>query len=103
MVLTSRTLICRYHNAYNNSNRPKTKERHDASTTEFVKEWQLNIKVAVERHKKNKRGGHTFKARNIAETRIFEGCNNSKADSIMLAYQEPILEVVLMAKELGYW
>ena len=56
-----------------------------------------------ERHKKNERGGHIFKARNIAETRIFEGCNNSKADSIMLAHQEPILEVVLMAKELGYW
>ena len=42
-------------------------------STEFVKDWQLNIKATVARHKKNKRRRHTFKAINIAETRIFEG------------------------------
>ena len=42
-------------------------------TTEFVKDWQLNIKATVARHKKNKRRRHTFNARNIARTKIFEG------------------------------
>ena len=61
-------------------------------STEFVKDWQLNIKAAVARLKNNKRRRHTFNARNIAGTKIFEGWNNSKADSIMLAHQEAILK-----------
>ena len=61
-------------------------------TTEFVKDWQLNIKATMARHKKNKKRRHKLNARNIAGTKIFEGWNNSKVDSIMLAHQEAILK-----------
>ena len=64
MALTYKTLVCRYHDAYNNRNKPKTKEIDDASTTELVKDWQLNIKASGARHKKNKRRSRTFKAYN---------------------------------------
>ena len=65
--------------------------------------WQTIIKVAAlaYRHRRTRRYGYAFETIDLEGTRLFIGVSTSGRQSVVLTYQEAIVEAMIKAKEVN--
>lgn len=101
VVLTLKSLICKYKEAFNQSQRQKHIQRPKSRTMDFSQNQQLLIKVAATKNKRTKRSDFAVDARNLDGAILFKGGASSGKKKQHQVAQEALLEALIKAKELG--
>ena len=101
MVLTSQSLLCRYQDAFQNSQSPASKPIQQTYQKLPNQRWQIIIKVAAHKNRRSRRSGYAFEAKSMEGGVLFTG-------GVSKGRKKPYLvlldagEAILKAKELGF-
>ena len=102
VILTAKTLSCRYRKAYAGPYHP-TKELRVAKLAHLTTagQYQLIIKLAETRRTKPQRRAYAFVAVSMQGAKVFLGVNCSLANTAIGALLEAMVEVGIIAKNYG--
>ena len=103
VVLTSQSLICKYHEAFqdNQEQRPIFKQQpHQILSNQ---NWQIMLKVAANKNRRSKRSGYAFEAKTLEGNILFIGGASSERKPQHLAIQDAVGFAIFKAVELGYY
>ena len=102
VILTAKTLSCRYRKAYAGPFHPTRKLRATKSAhLTTAGQYQLIIKLAEARRTKLKRRAHAFVVVNMQGVEVFSGVNCSLANIEIGALLEAMVEASIIAKNYG--
>ena len=102
VIIISQSLTCRYQEAFNQSQVQEIKSNPKQTKSLPHQNWQILIKVAVDRNRKVGRYGFSFEATTLEGSTLFKGGANSGRQSIYIATQEALVKSILKAKALGF-
>ena len=102
VVLTTQSLLCRYQDAFQNS-QPQACKPIQKSLQNFPNQrWQIIIKVAVQKNIKS-RTGFAYEAKSMEGAALFTGGVSKGRQNPSLVLLDVVGEAILKAKELGYY
>ena len=102
VIIISQSLTCRYQEAFNQSQVQEIKSNPKQTKSLPHQNWQILIKVAVDRNRKVGIYGFSFEATTLEGSTLFKGGANSGRQSIYIATQEALVKSILKAKDLGF-
>ena len=102
VVLTSQSLLCRYQDAFQNSQSLASKPIQQTYQNLPNQRWQIIIKVAAYKNRRSRRNGYAFEAKSIEGGVLFIGgvSKGRKKPYLVLLYA--MGEAIFKAKELGF-
>ena len=100
VILISQSLTCRYQEAFNQSLVQEIRSNPKQTKSIPHQNWQILIKVVVDRNRKAGKYGFAFEATTLDGSTLFKGGANSGRQSIYMATQEALVESILKAKDL---
>ena len=103
VILTAKTLSCRYRKTYAGPYHPTRKLRTTKSGhLTAAEQYQLIIKLAEARRTKPQRRAYAFVAVNMQGVEVFSGVNCSLANTAIGALLEAMVEAGIIAKNYGF-
>ncbi|XP_065623984.1 uncharacterized protein LOC136065143 [Quercus suber] len=103
VILTAKTLSCRYRTAYTGPYH-HTREPRAAKSNHLTAagQYQLIIKLAEARRTKPQRRAYAFVAVNMQGAEVFSGVNCSLANTVIGVLLEAMVEAGIIAKNYGF-
>ncbi|KAL0006647.1 hypothetical protein SO802_008149 [Lithocarpus litseifolius] len=101
VVLTSLSLLCRYQDAFQNSQSQACKPIQQTYQKLPNQRWQIIIKVAAHKNRRS-RSGYAFEAKSMESGVLFTGGVSKGRKKPYLVLLDAVGEAILRAKELGF-
>ena len=102
VVLTSQSLICRYQDAFKDSQIQVRKPNQQNRQRIPNHEWQIIIKVAAYKNRRSRKSGYAYEAKSMEGRVLFTGGVNKGRKPPYLVLQEAVGEAIIKAKELVF-